>query len=219
MNDKILHALRDHAANAIADLPEGEPLDPVSRALIELGLAVSVTSLHSDGTRSTLSKAFDAGASLDQIEEIIALVSGLGVHSLMFSQAMVLAEAGARGLIDPQAPLNAERQALWDRYVGTDPFWNGFERENPGFLDAMLRLCPAQFSAFFEYCAVPWKIGSVRAVVKELAAMACDIAPTHAFGPGFRVHLANAKALGASRAQITQALDLAAATASHAGIA
>ena len=219
MNDKILHALRDHAANAIADLPEGEPLDPVSRALIELGLAVSVTSLDSDAARACLNKAFDAGASLDQVQEIIALVSGLGVHSLIFSQAMVLAEAGGRGLIDPRAPLDAERQALWDRYVGTDPFWNGFERENPGFLDAMLRLCPAQFSAFFDYCAVPWNIGSVRAVIKELAAMACDIAPTHAFGPGFRVHLANAKALGASRAQITQALDLAAAAPRHAGIA
>lgn len=218
MIDTTMAQLRAQAEAATSDLPDGEPLDDLSRALIRLGVAVSVTSLSPDAIGRTVDAALDGGASLDQVEEIIALVSGLGVHSLMISQAIVLQSAAARDLIDRAAPFDPARQALWDRHVGDDPFWIGFEKENPGFLDAMLRLCPDLFTAFFDYCAVPWKIGSVRARTKELAAIACDAAPTHVFGPGFRLHLRNAIALGATRRQIMETLDIAAEAPGHDGI-
>lgn len=219
MTQDIVAKLREQAITTVAALPEGEGLDTLSRTLIELGLAVSVTALDRQALAERIDSAFSAGASLDQVEEIIALVSGLGVHSLMVSQAMVLGAADRCGLIDADAPLDAERQALWKKYVGDDPFWVGFEHENPGFLSAMLRLQPALFTAFFDYCAVPWKIGSVRARTKELVAIACDIAPTHAFGPGFRLHLRNAIALGATRRQIMETLDIAAGAPGNPGIA
>lgn len=219
MTQDIVAKLREQAITTVAALPEGEGLDTLSRTLIELGLAVSVTALDRQALAERIDSAFSAGASLDQVEEIIALVSGLGVHSLMVSQAMVLGAADRCGLIDADAPLDAERQALWEKYVGDDPFWVGFEHENPGFLSAMLRLQPALFTAFFDYCAVPWKIGSVRARTKELVAIACDIAPTHAFGPGFRLHLRNAIALGATRRQIMETLDIAAGAPGNPGIA
>lgn len=218
MTQNVLAALRADIVAAARDLPEGEGLDTLARALIQLGLAVSVTALDRQAIAEAINGAFDAGASPDQVEEIIALVSGMGVHSLMISQTMVLAAAAARGLIDTGTPLDAERQAMWDKYVGDDPFWIGFEQENPGFLSAMLRLCPTQFAAFFDYCAVPWKIGSIRARTKELVAIACDIAPTHAFGPGARLHLRNAIALGATRCQIMEMLEIAAAGPGHPGI-
>lgn len=217
--DTTITQLRAQAETATRELPDGEPLDDLSRALIRLAVAVSVTSLSPDAIRQTVNAALDAGASIDQVEEIIALVSGLGVHSLMISQAIVLRSAAARGLVEGAAPLDPARQALWDKHVGDDPFWIGFEQDNPGFLDAMLRLCPDLFAAFFDYCAVPWKIGSVRARTKELAAIACDAAPTHVFGPGFRLHLRNAIALGATRRQVMETLDIAAAAPGHAGIA
>jgi alkylhydroperoxidase/carboxymuconolactone decarboxylase family protein YurZ len=211
--------LRLLAEAATRELPEGEPLDDLTRALVRLGLAVSVTSLSPEAIGLAVDAALDAGASIDQVEEIIALVSGLGVHSLMVSQAMVLQSAAKRGLMAAAGPLDPERQALWDRHVGDDPFWIGFETENPGFLDAMLRLCPSLFTAFFDYCAVPWKIGSVRARTKELVAIACDVAPTHVFGPGFRLHLRNAITLGASRRQIMEVLDIAGQAPGHDGVA
>jgi alkylhydroperoxidase/carboxymuconolactone decarboxylase family protein YurZ len=129
----------------------------------------------------------------------------------------VLEEARRRGLVPADAPLDPHRQSLWDRHVGDDPFWDGFSRELPGFLRALLVLSPDLFSGFFDYCAIPWKSGQIRATVKELAAMACDAAPTHRFGPGFRVHLANAIKLGVGRAAIMQTLDIAAASPEHGG--
>jgi hypothetical protein len=113
--------------------------------------------------------------------------------------------------------LTAGQQQLWDKYVGDDPFWIGFEQELPGFLRSMLLLSSDQFKAFFDYCAVPWKGGTVRARIKELTAMACDASPSHRFLPGFRLHLANAVALGAGRLALEQALAVAADSPVHDG--
>lgn len=211
-----LSGLRDVAAGALSQADDGAPLDPLSRALIELGVAASVTSLDGAAIGAAIERAYDAGAGTDQIQEVLSLVSGLGVHSLMVATVPLLDAARRR---DPRfdAALTPDQQALWDRHVGADPFWMSFEREVPGFLDAMLRLSSDQFAAFFTYCAVPWKGGHVRARVKELIALATDATPAHRFLPGFRVHLANAMALGVGRIAIDETLDIAAAAPPHVG--
>ena len=217
MTSQTIADLRRYAVEKTANISAGLQLDPVARELIRLATAVSVTSLDHDCISTSIDRALSAGASVKQVQEIIALTSGLGVHSLMVAETILLDAARSRGAIDPTLPLDNVQQALWDKYIGTDPFWTGFSRELPGFLDAMLRLSPTMFEAFFAYCAVPWKTGTVRAWIKELAAMACDACPTHCFGPGFRVHLANAIALGASHEAILETLDIAAAAPNHTG--
>jgi alkylhydroperoxidase/carboxymuconolactone decarboxylase family protein YurZ len=219
MNGISIAELRAEAEAITAGLAEGEALDSLAVALIVLATAVSVTTLDRTAMESAIGQALDAGASIPQIQEIIALTSGLGVHSLMVSAASVLDQAASRGLIDPRAPLDPGHQALWDTHVGNDPFWNGFSEELPGFLEAMLRLSPEIFAGFFAYCAIPWRSGTVRAWIKELAALACDAAPSHRFRPGFRVHLKNAIKLGVGRKAIFQALDIAAAAPEHRGTA
>jgi alkylhydroperoxidase/carboxymuconolactone decarboxylase family protein YurZ len=217
MNEISIANLRAEAEILTARLAAGEPLDAQAAALVTLAVAVSVTSLDRAKIDAAVARAFDAGASIAQVQEIIALASGLGVHSLMVSAAAVLDEARRRGLADPQAPLDPERQRLWQVHVGDDPFWTAFSAELPGFLEAMLRLSPDIFVGFFAYCAIPWQSGTVRARVKELAAIACDAAPSHRFRPGFRVHLGNAIKLGVGRTAIMQALDIAAAAPEHRG--
>lgn len=212
-----LEELRAEALITIRKIEEGQKLEPVARALVALSVSISVTALRSADIRSRIAEAFDAGASVDQIEEVIALASGLGVHSLMASQVAVVEEASRRGLIDALIPLDHERQILWDKCVGGDPFWAGFSEHFPGFLDAMLRLSPKVFEGFFAYCAIPWSIGTVRARVKELCAMACDATPAHRFRPGFRLHLVNAIKLGAGRQEILDVLDIAASAPVHQG--
>lgn len=217
MNEISIAGLRAEAETLTAALPAGEALDALSAALVTLSVAVSVTALDRAKVKDAIRAAMDAGAVVAQVQEIIALVSGLGVHSLMVSSVAVLDEAAQRGLARPAEPLDAERQQLWDKHVGSDPFWDGFSEELPGFLDAMLRLSPDLFVGFFDYCAIPWRSGTVRARVKELAALACDAAPSHRFRPGFRVHLKNAIKLGVGRTAIFQALDIAAAAPEHRG--
>lgn len=212
-----ISSLRFEAEHACAGIENGAQLDELSSALISLAVAVSVTLLDRHAIETSVSAAFDAGASVAQVQEIIALSSGLGVHSLMASSVTVLNEASRRGLLDHTAPLDERRAELWERHVGSDPFWDGFSKHVPGFLEAMLRLSPEIFVGFFDYCAIPWKSGTVRAKVKELAALACDATPSHRFLPGFRVHLSNAIKLGIGRNAIMQTLEIAAKAPEHGG--
>ena len=211
-----LDELQDLARGAAT--AEGEPLGAVDAALIRFALAASVTALDGPAIAAAVAGALGAGATPEQVQEILALVSGLGVHSLMAACTTLVTQARAAGFAYPEA-LSPEQQVLWDRHVGADRFWIGFERELPGFLKAMLQLSADQFEAFFACCAVPWKTRHVRARIKELAAMACDATPAHRFAPGFRLHLANAVALGAGRLAIEETLAIAAAAPEHRGIA
>ncbi|MBC2669528.1 carboxymuconolactone decarboxylase family protein [Novosphingobium piscinae] len=217
MTDVTIAALRDEAERYTRDLADGEPLDALSAALVTLAVSSSVTALDRAEVGAAIERCLDAGASVAQVQEIIALTSGLGVHSLMVTATAVLDAAAERGLLDPQAPLEPESQDLWNQYVGDDPFWEGFSSELPGFLESLLRLSPDMFTGFFEYCAIPWRSGTVRARIKELSALACDAAPSHRFRPGFRVHLKNAVGLGVGRLAIMQAMDIAAAAPEHRG--
>jgi alkylhydroperoxidase/carboxymuconolactone decarboxylase family protein YurZ len=212
MSSATLDDLRAYAATALDNSPPGAPLAPVEVALIRLGVAASVTALDCDAIDKAINDAMDAGAAPVQIQEVVSLVSGLGVHSLMATAVPIARACGLE-----QIPLSADQQALWDKHVGNDPFWRRFEAELPGFLGAMLRLSPTQFSAFFDYCAVPWKSGQVPARLNELIAMACDATPAHRFGPGFRLHLRNAIMLGAGSLAVGETLDIAAAAPVHPG--
>ncbi len=162
----------------------GEALSAVDLMLIRVGVAASVTSLDRDAIEKAVADAFAAGATAAQIQEIISLVAGLGVHSLMATSVMIVDQARRAGAALAEE-LTPEQQALWDENVGDDPFWQGFEVELPGFLRAMLVLSPDQFAAFFEFCAVPWKSRQVRAKIKELTAMACDATPAIVSCPAF----------------------------------
>ena len=201
----------------LIDVPEGDFLTALDHCLIAFGVAVSVTSLNRDAAIVCIAAAYAAGATTEQIQEVLSLVSGLGVHSLMISSTLIAAEARSRGAL-PSRGRNADEEALWEAHVGRDPFWAAFERELPGFLDSMLDLSRDQFIAFFDYCALPWKSGHVRAVTKELVALATDTTPAHRFAPGARIHLANALKLGAARRAIGETLAIAAAAPAHTGV-
>ncbi|MEE4454834.1 carboxymuconolactone decarboxylase family protein [Novosphingobium resinovorum] len=196
---------------------DGPGLSDLERAFVTLGLATALPCLNRADIDAAIEAAFRQGATTTQVQEIVSLVSGLGVHSLMVSTAAIVARAQCvEGL---NTTFSSEQQALWDARVGDDPFWEGMEAELPGFLRSMLLLSADQFEAFFDYCAVPWKSGTVRAKVKELVALASDAMPTHAFMPGLRLHLRNAVKLGATRQAIEECLALAAATPEHTGVA
>jgi alkylhydroperoxidase/carboxymuconolactone decarboxylase family protein YurZ len=204
-----LHAI---AVAALGNADDGEPLAPLDAALIRMGVVASVTALDRDAIEAAIAGAIHAGATPAQIQEVVSLVSGLGVHSLMATALPI-----ARAADVEHAPLSLEQQALWETYVGADPFWGAFEAEFPGFLGALLRLSSDQFAAFFDYCTVPWKSGKVRGAIKELIAMACDATPAHRFAPGFRLHLGNAITLGVGRRAVMEALEIAAAAPAHDG--
>ncbi|MFE3137318.1 carboxymuconolactone decarboxylase family protein [Streptomyces scopuliridis] len=217
-----VEAVRREALGLLDGVPDGDWLDPCDAALIGLAVRAAVPTLDPDGIEEYTRRALDAGATPEQVHEIVTVVSGLGVHSLMEGSRRVAAVLRARGTelstgtLD--GPLDEHRAALRARLRGDDPYWDAFEREVPGFLDTLLRMSPEAYEAFFAYCAVPWRTGHVRGRVKELISMAADATPTHRYLPGMRLHLTNALRLGVGRRAVLETLDIAAAAPEHRGV-
>jgi alkylhydroperoxidase/carboxymuconolactone decarboxylase family protein YurZ len=210
--------IQQEAAKMLAGVQDGEDLDKQSEALIELGVRAAVTSMDVEGTRLWAERALDLGASAEQVHEVMALVSGLGVHTFFEGSRQLMGLLADRG--DPLAaePADNTRRELWDRYVGTDPYWARLEREIPGFLDALNYLSPHAFEAFFQYCSLPRKTKSLRSLTKELISIATDASPTHRYLPGMRLHVLNAIDLGGGRLAILRALSIAAGAPQHQGV-
>lgn len=214
-----LDDIRAEALSSLQGKEDGGALDDMTVALINLGLCASVTALDVDGIERFTRCALNAAATAAQVHEVLALVSGLGVHTLMEGSRRVADILRQRNDPAMRAPLDEARQKLREKYVGTDRYWDVMDKEVPGFIDALLRLSPEAFEAFFVYCAVPWKTAALPALSKELISMAVDAAPTHRYLPGMRLHLGNALKLGAGRKAILQTLDIAAAAPLHHGVA
>lgn len=211
-----LQDVRTEAQRLLEGAPEGAPLDEATAQLVAFAVRISVTTLDAAGAAVHAQAALRAGATPGQLREAVFLVSGLGVHSLFEGLRLTQADGECD---QPIAALDANQRALWDRYVGEDRYWQGFEREVPGFLPGLLAASPEGFDAFFRYCAVPWKSGQLPALAKELIALACDATPTHRYLPGMRLHVRNALKLGAGRTMVLGVIDLAAQAPAHPGVA
>lgn len=196
----------------------GQELAERDQALIALAVRASVTTLDRPGIRTFAERALAAGASAEQVHETLVLVSALGVHSLMVGSVELAALLRRRGDPAITAAVDERRRVLWEQNVESDPFWERMEAEVPGFLDALLRLSPEAFGAFFDYCAVPWRTGTLPSITKELMSMATDATPTHRYLPGLRLHLANSVRLGAGRVAVLGALEIGAAAPPHRGV-
>lgn len=220
-----LSDIRAEALRLLVDVEPGNQLVPLSAELIAFAVAISVSSLDEAVACTHAKRAMELGASKSQLHEAALLVSGLGVHSLFVGTRLIENLSSGQRAGDSSsperhdAPLDAQRQQLWDQWVGNDRFWKGFEVQVPGFLNDLLHASPAGFDAFFRYCAVPWQDPQLDPVCKELMAMASDATPTHRFLPGMRLHLHNALKLGAGSRAILQALDIGAQAPPHSGVA
>jgi alkylhydroperoxidase/carboxymuconolactone decarboxylase family protein YurZ len=211
-----LAQLRAEAEQLVADAPEGEALDEVTRALVGYAIRCSVSTLDLHAAEPYAERALDLGATADQLHEVLVLVSGLGVHTLMEGSRSLATLVQRRGQQLPEIdPLRAE---LKERYLGSTQYWEGFETQVPGFLDALLRLSPAGFEGFMQYGAIPSRTKHLRPLVREILSVAVDATPGHRYMPGLRHHLVNAVVLGAGRRALLETIDLAATAPEPPGV-
>ncbi len=209
--------LRALAEQVLDGVDDGPALDEQTRVLTPITVCAAATSLDVAGSGRYIEDALDLGLDAAQIQEALTVVSGLGVHTL-FESSRQLAAAVRRRAGGEVAPFAAAQQVLWDRYIGTDPYWQRMEEELPEFFESLLRMSPNTFVAFFDYCAVPWKSRALRTVTKELLSLAADSTPTHRYKPGFLLHLKNALDLGAGARIIREILDISAEAPVHHGV-
>jgi len=164
--------------------------------------------------------ALDAGATPAMLQEVLVLVSGIGMHTLIGTAGLLTRAVRRRdgtvldGALDDEsvrlAELLLEGQGREARIADVAPeFWPN-----------LLRLSPLETArAVADFRAAPWAVdGSLTTLQRELIGVCVDSMPTHRFLPTLRIHVRQAALAGAGRRVLQQVLDLAATTTLQPGV-
>lgn len=176
-------------------------LDPKVRAFLRLALNAALTHLAPQPTRSAIRQAIDAGATREELVEVLMVVATLGVHGM---NADVLAEVlQERGLRTSDSKLTDQQRHIRDEYQRTRGYWRDF-------LNHTLELAPDFLSAYLQFSGAPWTVGVLEPKVREFIYLAFDTSPTHLHLTGLKIHIDNALGYGASAEEIVEVMGIAA---------
>lgn len=186
----------------LLDAPRGDALAPLLVELLAYGVASCATCLDVGGIEEHGARAIAVGADEELLVEVLMLVSAVGVHAL---------HEGVLAFVGVPSPTKEVRHE-WGSY------WERFDRELPGFSARLAHTAPWAHRAFLAFAGAAVEHGRLDRLTRELIWVSVDATPTHRYVPGRRLHLDNALRLGATREQLEQTLDIAAAAAPHHGV-
>lgn len=178
------------------------------KELCYLAWNAAATHLHLPGIRAHMRKAIEFGATPAEIVEVLELASTLGIHTMNIGVPLLVEVLEERGRTGP-APLTPDQEQLKERFTQTRGYWHEFWNE-------MLELDPQMFAAYTEFSSVPWRTGTLTPAEKELIYIAYDIAATHLYMPGTKLHIRNALDHGASVEQILEVMEISSVLGIHA---
>lgn len=175
-------------------------LSPKVHAFIRLTLNAAVTHFNEHAARRAIRDARDAGASADELAEVLMVASTVSVHGMNADVlADVLHERGDR----PERALTEEQVRIRSDYTAVRGYWRDF-------LDDTLEFAPEFLEAYLGFSGAPWRNGVLEPKVREFLYLAFDTAPTHLHMTGLRIHIHNALDLGADVEEIIEVMSIAA---------
>jgi alkylhydroperoxidase/carboxymuconolactone decarboxylase family protein YurZ len=193
-------------------------LDPKAAALVLLAVDASVTHLYAPGIRCHIREALRLGATQQEIMEVIELVASIGVHAALYSAPVLLeavedfeaerrsANPGTDGIEPDRSP--EELSKIRTVFLANRGFWgHGWE--------AMLKLDPDFVEGYSEFSAIPSKHGYLEPKIREFVYIAIDVAVTHIFESGIKLHFGYALKMGATKQEIMEVVELASSIGAH----
>jgi len=188
---------------AFAAVPaRAQHLDAATRALVALAVDAAVTHLHPAGVREHIRTALAAGATREQVMEVIECTSTLAIHAMNVGVPVLLEVLEEQGIRSGPPPLTARQDELKEAFVEARGYWNPTWNE-------MLELDPDMFGAYTEFSSVPWRTGSLSPKVREFVYIAFDTSSTHLYRVGLKLHIENALEYGATVAEILEIMEIA----------
>ena len=185
-------------------------LEPKVREFIYIAIDASVTHLYDKGLRRHIERAFDLGATQQEILQVIELTCAMGLNtheqgiSILVEELRKLSPA-----IDAEiADLGPEEARIKDEFIAAVGHW-------PGCGDALLKLAPDFIRGFLGFRSVAWNGGPLEPKVKEFIGLAINAAPTSLHEAGVRSHIQRALRCGATGEELSEVLQLASAIAIH----
>jgi alkylhydroperoxidase/carboxymuconolactone decarboxylase family protein YurZ len=183
-------------------------LSPKVQSLISIAVSANATHLHVPNIHRSMRQALLHGASKQEIVEVLILSSTLGIHACNIGVPLlfeVLREEG-RELPRGMDGMTPSQHALKSDFEAKRGYWHAFWED-------FLRLSPEFFGAYVEFSSVPWTNGGGRGVlepkVKELVYCAFDVAATHLYQPGLKLHMKNVLGYGGTPEEIMEVMELA----------
>lgn len=194
----------------LAAVPEDTgKLDERTRHLIRLAIDVNATHLYLEDVPLHVRRALAAGATPAEVMEVLECAATLGIHAMNIGVPILVDVLRETGRSTAPGPLSEHQARLKQEFTENRGYWHEFWNE-------ILELDPEFFEAYTDFSSVPWKTGSLEPKVKEFIYIAFDVAATHLYVPGLRLHIANALGYGASPREILGVMELASLLGMHA---
>jgi alkylhydroperoxidase/carboxymuconolactone decarboxylase family protein YurZ len=184
-------------------------LDAKTKELIYIAIDANATHMYLPGVRSHIQAAFRAGATVQEIMEVIECASTLGIHAMNIGVPILTEVLTEKGMRTGPAELDEHQEKLKEDFTRTRGYWHSF-------WDEILELDPEMFEAYTEFSSVPWRNGTLGPKVREFIYIAFDVAATHLYKPGLKLHLENAIDYGATVGEILEVMEIASVLGIHA---
>ena len=177
-------------------------LDAKTRELINIAINVACTHLSEEGIRQHIRRAIAEGVTSEEIAETIQLASVLGIHSCTVGIPMLLdqSDSGLSREATTSGSLEPSQLQLKQRFIEKRGYWSSL-------WDGLLTHSEAFFEAYLNFSSVPWSRATLSPKAKELIYIAIDIATSHLFEPGTKLHINNAIKHGASTGEILEVIE------------
>ena len=105
--------------------------------------------------------------------------------------------------------MSTDQERLKAEFTRVRGYWHEFWND-------VLELDPEMFEAYLEFSSVPWRTGPLSPAEKELIYISYDIAATHLYVPGTKLHIRNALDHGATPEQVLEVMEIASMIGVHA---
>lgn len=181
----------------------GDVLDSKLKEFIHVAVDALTTKMFNTGTRFHMEKAFDEGATVDELVEVIELTVNAGIYSTLVEGAGILAaEAGYPDLEE------GEFEQCREEFEEAFGYWSEFWED-------LARMDPEQFGNMTDLFSHPYKNGVLEPRERELINVATAITSTHLYAPGTRLHVTRALEAGATRAEILATIQISSVVGQH----
>ncbi len=186
-----------------ADAPHRQNVLPAkTRALIGLAVNAQTTTLHDPGMREYTAQAIARGATMQEVFEVLQLVSLIGMHSIIAGMPIMLEEFEKAGQpVNVNRPLTDREEAVKARFEERRGYWS--DRGRP-----LLVLDADFFEHYSNLSSLPWERGVIEPKLKEFIYIAIDAATTHLYETGIRLHIQNAIKYGATAEEIMAVFEI-----------
>lgn len=174
-------------------------LEPKVREFLLIAVNASVTHLYNDAVDIHVGRAFDCGATFEEVREVLQRITNWGIHAISIGVPILVEEAGRPETTDEE--VLAEQDRIRTEYTENRGYWTDYRED-------LLQLDHEFLDHYTAMSSYPYTDGPLSYKVKEFIAIANDATATHMYEPGLRQHMRNALDAGATREEVMEVLEV-----------